>query len=804
MEIKSIIKRIHIKQVVNSFIIIVFFLLPLLASTTQLIPRANYLELIYKLAFGLLLLLFFAIILTKSKTNIPISILAFEVIYFIIGLFAILLCEQDLLIKYLCLLSLFGSIALLNLAFLSRRILSNKVLFVLGVIYIAFVTISCLYSDIAEAGSIVNSIGADGEEAHFFQIHSFFENKNSYGFILFIGIIDACILSIFQKKLRPYLSLFICFFFINLFFSRCKIAIVLSLAIIVFFLVYFLMNLKSKKRNLFIPCLTLIVVLATTVLLIVFVPAIYKTSIFLSKINNYVTEAFFGQAYRSVISRLNQFNSIAPLFMNPRILVGYGERVFDVTLNGTNYIISIDNMYASILITGGVPKTVLFLAVLLFITWSIFRLKKTSKILFNIFMLILICFILYGIFEGHSFIGTSFYSLVWVFLLVTLPISLSQKHNTSGQFRVLHVTGSFLKGGTESFILNYVEEIKKHQNVMFDVYCFGNADSDQISRLKKLKANIFFGAAPSAKKIIISALNFLMFLYSSNDYDVIHCSANFDNLVYLHCGNILNIPVRVEHAHDTLTGINISKKQLIINYFKRILNKYNSNKHFACSVEAGNDIIGPKFFKKHGVVIPNSINYQRFTCKDIKRVKEIKSKYNLSGKKVFGNISRFENKKNQQFIVSLFERYHKTNSNSTLILAGVDGGTFNFIKSYVMKSDFSQSVILLGPISDVENWLAVIDIYIMPSLYEGLGISAIEAQLSGCYVLASTNLPQSVDIGSGRIKFLLLENVDPWIYEMGKENHCDNLDLSKSKYNIANDYDILLKEYGFYKIDYDN
>lgn len=783
---KSFSYKEYVVFVVSSIILFV----SLLFTSVPAFSSNYYLSISFKVLFLSLTGASTVLICFLNKTNVSFVALFIEFIYLITGIISLSINSMSFK-EWIWNFGILGEIIILiNLSFLSRRVFNRKLVYLLTIFLSLIVFIACLYSNIVEANDIYNSIIAKGEESHFFQIKSFFDSRNSYGFIIFVSISLLSLLSCKANKLRPFLLPLIFYYLINLIFSRCKIAIFATTIVLLTLLVIFLMKLWSKRRVQFFVVIICVFLLTSLFICSVFIPQIYNNFGFLKNLNNYISEGFFGQAIRSMQSRIKQFESISPLFSSPRLLIGYGEN---------SKSISIDNAYASLLLTGGLPKALLFVFASFYSFEKIFSLYKFDKCDGSLLISIYICSFLYGVFEGFSTLGTSFFSLSRLILLFLVPSAflVEEKSLRAKQSNhVLHVVGSFNKGGTEAFILNYFREIKKHSKVIFDIYCFGNSDLEQVNKLCELGGNIYYGCAPSTKKMLAALISFKSFLKKNPKYKAIHCSSNFDNFIYLHIANLLDVPCRIQHSHDTLTGITMSKIKRLVFFFKRIFNNYNSNKSFACSNEAGYDVIGKKYFSTHGKVIPNCVDVDRFSMVNEKRVITLKREFNLENKKVFGNISRFEDKKNQKFILDIFDKYHKGENNSVLVLGGVDGGTLKSIKEYASRLASSNSIIFIGPRNDVEDWLHIIDVYLMPSLFEGFGISAIEAQIAGSYVIASDRLPPITDIGLNRICYLSLDNdVSFWIKKMKNEKHKDDLKILNLYYDVKISYKILLEEY---------
>lgn len=786
------------REIYSLFIILLALFFSIITTSTGLNSSSFITSTILKILFVVLISIGSVFVIVQTKANIPFYLLILEIFYLVCGLVAIIIYHESSLSFFISVGILLTSILILNSAIISRRFISFRLLISAGIFLIALSFFACLYSNIFEAQTIKNAFIASGENAHFYQISSFFSNKNSYGYILFFAIVSTVLLASNSKKYKWIFVICYLYFFANLIISRCKIAIFCALLAGLFWLINFLIVLFKTRKNTFYIFISVLVFSITVILCLIFIPGIYKNIPILTKLNNYIIEGFFGQIARSFNSRLEFLKGLSGAIANPRILLGYGERTQQIVIAGTAYSLNMDNAYISILLTGGLSKVLLFLGSVFFVFMNILRIRRVSKKHFALLILLFLCSILYYFFEGYSIIGSSFYSLCWVLLLIVYPLVLitSTNNNNSNPFRVLHVVGSFKKGGTESFILNYFEECKKHANIVFDVYCFGDADEEQVGKLRKLGGNIFYGSAPSKKNILKASVSFYKFLAQNNFYSAVHCSANFDNFIYLHITNLLDVNLRIQHAHDTLTGISFNKLEKAIIYCKKLFNNFNSNKSFACSDNAGRDIF---CIKKpiNFVVIPNSINFDRFRDCDTEHLKKLSKDFSLEDKKIFGNISRFEGKKNQEFVIKIFNQYLEFNKDAILVLGGIDGGTENKIRKTVEELAIDKSVRFIGPRSDVECWLNIIDVYLMPSLFEGFGISAIEAQIAGAYVVASDNLPSSTDLGLKRISYCSLDDLNLWLDEMKKNKRISKINLDKVPFNIQNDYKKLLTEYNF-------
>ena len=134
---------------------------------------------------------------------------------------------------------------------------------------------------------------------------------------------------------------------------------------------------------------------------------------------------------------------------------------------------------------------------------------------------------------------------------------------------------------------------------------------------------------------------------------------------------------------------------------------------------------------------------------------------------VIGNISRFEEKKNSLFTINVFSKILDFIPEAVLIMGGSDGGLLEECKSQVEKLGIEKSVRFIGKRTDVPACLKLFDIYLFPSLFEGLGIVLLEAQASGCFCVASDGVSPEVDRGLNSVHFISLKkNETDWAKEI--------------------------------------
>ena len=385
----------------------------------------------------------------KSHLDHPLLMVA-NILFLIVNLTAIFLPYGDKLvsldIKFIALLYLLSVIFTLFSFFeVFPKYINKKSIITFFILIDVLMLVCTIYSLIAEFGSIINAFVAKGEDAHFYQIHSFFDNKNSYGFMLFVAIIATLFLyKYFQKK---WLIIPMIYFGINLVISRAKTAILLTMVLVLIYGMYKLITTYKDHKGRIIFIASIIVVFISVFLLCVFAPAIYNSSSFLSSLSNFVKEAFIGQGVRSIQARLRNLLDAGELFSNPRIILGYGEYIVRVYANTCCIVLGpIDNAYIYNLLAGGIFKTILFIYCYYLILKQVVQLTKLNNIstLYKIFIWSFeIVLLIYGMFENFQILGSNHPAIIYLLFSYSIPYLIIKSEPTK---TVKPITGTFSVG----------------------------------------------------------------------------------------------------------------------------------------------------------------------------------------------------------------------------------------------------------------------------------------------------------------------------------------------------------------------
>lgn len=240
-------------------------------------------------------------------------------------------------------------------------------------------------------------------------------------------------------------------------------------------------------------------------------------------------------------------------------------------------------------------------------------------------------------------------------------------------------------------------------------------------------------------------------LIKEKKIDIVHIHGNSHTTVFeLIAAKLAGCKVRIVHAHNTSCR-HMTSHKLLSPLFNALCTY-----RLACGEEAGSFMYGKKPF----TVIKNATDTQKFTFD-----KELRQKYRSELKiapdtVLVGHIGVIDERKNQLFLVRAFAEYQKTNSDSHLVLIG-DGRERENVKNEILSLGIKDKVSMLGVREDVQGLLNALDVFALPSHYEGLPLTAIEAQTNGLPCLISANVTPDVD-KTGNVKFLPITDTLPW------------------------------------------
>lgn len=316
---------------------------------------------------------------------------------------------------------------------------------------------------------------------------------------------------------------------------------------------------------------------------------------------------------------------------------------------------------------------------------------------------------------------------------------------------VLYVYGGVLQhGGIDNFMMNYFRCIDKklvHIDFVLQGKGFGGYDRE----IEAAGGRIYYLPKPRENPIRYRAQ--LREIYGTGRYKIVHTHCDAMNYRVLKLAKECGIPVRISHAHNTAHVLprNFWAKHLFYEYSRRRGGKY-ATVRWACSKAAGEWMYGTQSFS----VVPNAIELERFLFDPDKR-QEMRDRYRLPEDAiVLGHVGRFDTQKNQGFLVDLLRKLKDGSRKKYRLLFLGAGWMRAEVEAKVKQHGLEDSVLFAGEVSNPQDYYHMMDIFVMPSLFEGYGIALEEAEVNGLPCFASDKVPQEVDV-LGHIRYLPLD-----------------------------------------------
>lgn len=349
--------------------------------------------------------------------------------------------------------------------------------------------------------------------------------------------------------------------------------------------------------------------------------------------------------------------------------------------------------------------------------------------------------------------------------------------------RVAHIIGDMAGGGVEAVVMNYYRHIDKSK-VQFDFIIHDTSTHVPKQEIEELGGRIFY--VPHYKHLS-AYKKALLKIFKENKYKIVHSHMNTLSVFSLKMAKKAGVKVRIAHSHSTS-----NKREWKRNILKNVLRPYSkkyATHYFACSEYAGRWLFGDKTFDSGKVtVINNAIDIEKFKYNEETR-KKVREELKISDKFVIGHVGRFMAQKNHSFLIDIFNEVQKQRKNAVLLLLG-DGPLLEEIKSKVTDLVLSDKVLFMGNLSNPEDYYNAMDCFVLPSLYEGLPVVGIEAQINGLKCLLSGEMTNETKILKDTQFMQLNGNVKIWAEEIQAKKIEEDDRKNAYKYFVNSKYDI--------------
>ena len=356
--------------------------------------------------------------------------------------------------------------------------------------------------------------------------------------------------------------------------------------------------------------------------------------------------------------------------------------------------------------------------------------------------------------------------------------------------RILQCVNDMHRAGLETMLMNYYRNIDRTK-IQFDFLTHRPDKSDYDDEILSLGGKVYYAPRLYPQNYPAYFKYMKKFFAEHPEYQIVH--SHIDSMSYLPllAAKKAGVPIRIAHSHNT--SIDKDFKYILKQYFRKKITKA-ANYYCACGQEAGEFLFPGKSF----TFIPNAIEVDKFLYN--KEIRDKKRKdFGLTNEFVVGHVGRLSYQKNHELLIRIFSELHKKDANTILLLIGV-GEKEDEIRKQVHELKLDECVRFLGNRDDVNELYQAMDVFVMPSLFEGIPVVGVEAQFSGLPCVFSDKVPVEVKFTENSEFVSLEKKPEDWAdVVLDKKVNSDRIRdlnfISKSIYNIKNSCNILDEYY---------
>lgn len=319
------------------------------------------------------------------------------------------------------------------------------------------------------------------------------------------------------------------------------------------------------------------------------------------------------------------------------------------------------------------------------------------------------------------------------------------------KIKIVHFVNGMNNGGVEAVILNYFSNIDR-SNYDLHIVTQGDNDDKCVRKFKNLGFKVH--VVTRKKESLIKNLREIYKILKEEKFDILHTHMTVTNVFPLMLGWLAGVKVRINHSHLAIKDMGIMDK-----IYCKLSLLFTTHK-FACGREAAKTL-----FKnmEDVIILKNAIDLEKFQYNDEIR-KEMRRELNINNELVLCNIGRLTAQKNQMFLIEIMNQLVKHDQNVKLLIIGF-GELEQQLKQKVAEYNLADKISFLGTRDDIEKIYQCSDIFVLPSLKEGLPLVCIESQTSGLKTIVSDNVTDEVEI-TPIIKYLPITDTELWVKEI--------------------------------------
>lgn len=341
--------------------------------------------------------------------------------------------------------------------------------------------------------------------------------------------------------------------------------------------------------------------------------------------------------------------------------------------------------------------------------------------------------------------------------------------------KIVFYCDKWLSGGIESFIMNIYRNIDM-KNINIDVLVSQDGNNSYDEEIKKLGGNKYITLEKKYNSPIKRTIfNFSAFYKKVKklDIDIIHINlSNAVGMIYGFLAKKAGVKHIIFHSHNSdIANGNKAIKLLGHKICKKMFEKYGDY-YLACSDVAAKFMYSKKKIESGKIkIIKNGIKTDKFKF-NLEDRNEYRKKFSAENKLVIGTIGRMSEQKNQEFLLRIFKEINNKNKETKLVLIG-EGEKKSELEQLSEDLHIKENVCFFGVTDFPEKCLSGMDVFVLPSLFEGNPVVGIEAQTNGLKCLFSDTITREAKI-TDLVKFLSIKDIEPWVEEILKLNIDEN------------------------------
>ena len=328
--------------------------------------------------------------------------------------------------------------------------------------------------------------------------------------------------------------------------------------------------------------------------------------------------------------------------------------------------------------------------------------------------------------------------------------------------KVLHVMAGMNRAGAETMIMNIYRNIDRTK-IQFDFVVYSNEKQDYEDEITQLGGSVIHVPIKRGVAMVKSIVAIRKILKANGPYCAIHAATLFNSAYPMLASLFIPHIVRVVHSHSTRNTLNANLAGRIYESLSRFIINLIGQKFIACGEEAGKYLFGNKFTQK-GLILNNAVNIDNFYDTHKDAVERLRSELGIDESTlVIGNVARLEEVKNHAKMIDIARHMKSCQIKFKMLFVG-RGELENKIKEDIKLCGLENEICLLGLRSDVPDLLHIMNVLLMPSLFEGNPVSLIEAQAAGTPCVISDIITDKIDMGLNLIyKVSLSSSPETWI-----------------------------------------